>query len=218
MFYREAIAQEHLAILDRDPKAIILGVGVNDGAKYIFGTTKLAAEKYPDRVIETPLSETMLTGAIIGMAADGWHPTLVHARADFLYLSAEHLLNTAATWRMIHGTGCPITVRAIIGHGWGNGPMHTKAPLEMFNVPGLALFTPRNLWGLIRAMNNAVNTGTPTVIMERRHFYDLEIPTSESPVWKDDVDWSIPRGPAPASRPLETVYYAAQTAGRQEAF
>ncbi len=215
MFYREAIAQEHLAILDRDPKAIILGVGVNDGAKYIFGTTKLAAEKYPDRVIETPLSETMLTGAIIGMAADGWHPVLVHARADFLYLSAEHLLNTAATWRMIHGTGCPITVRAIIGQGWGNGPQHTKAPLEMFDVLGLKVFTPANQDGITRAMNWAVKRDMPTVIFERRSLYDLEVSDMVS---LSDVDWSIPRGPAPASRPLETAYYAGQTAGRQEAF
>ena len=69
--YAQIIAETHRAILEDDPKALIFGVGVNDGAKCIFGTTKLAAEKYPDRVIETPLSETMLTGAMVGLAADG---------------------------------------------------------------------------------------------------------------------------------------------------
>ena len=210
MIYRDVIAAEHLRILTADPMAVILGVGVNDGAKCVFGTTKLAAEKYPERVIETPLSETMLTGMIIGMAANGWHPTLVHARADFLYLSAEHLLNTAATWRMIHGTGCPITVRAIIGEGWGNGPMHTKAPLEMFNVEGLRLFTPSTIYDIKRAMNNAVTTGVPTVIMERRRLYDLDVPNWDTK--RQDVDWTIKRGPAPASLNLEAAYYGRATA------
>ena len=201
--YAQLIAKTHLAILDDNPKALIFGVGVNDGAKYIFGTTKLAAEKYPDRVIETPLSETMLTGAMVGLAADGWHPTLVHARADFLYLSGEHLLNTAATFRMIHGKACPITVRAIIGRGWGNGPMHTKAPLRMFDVPGIDLFTPTSRTGIYVAMTNAVRTGNPTVILEQRHLYDAVPPKAQ----QHRVYWSIPAGPAPASYPLETAYY-----------
>ena len=201
--YAQIIAETHRAILEDDPKALIFGVGVNDGAKCIFGTTKLAAEKYPDRVIETPLSETMLTGAMVGLAADGWHPTLVHARADFLYLSGEHLLNTAATFRMIHGKACPITVRAIIGRGWGNGPMHTKAPLRMFDVPGIDLFTPTSAAGIHDAMTNAVCTGNPTVIMEQRHLYDSVPPKTQ----QHRVYWSIPAGPAPASYPLETAFY-----------
>ena len=201
--YAELIGDMHYAILDSDPKALIFGVGVNDGAKYIFATTKRAAEAYPDRVIETPLSETMLTGAMVGLAADGWHPTLVHARADFLYLSGEHLLNTAATFRMIHGKACPITVRAIIGRGWGNGPMHTKAPLKMFDVPGIDLFTPTSVTGIHDAMTNAVRTGNPTVIMEQRHLYDSVPPQTQ----QHRAYWSIPAGPAPASYPLETAYY-----------
>ena len=207
--YAQLIAQTHLDILRLDPKAIILGVGVNDGAKCIFGTTKLAAEAFPERVIETPLSETMLTGAIIGMAADGWHPTLVHARADFLYLSAEHLLNTAATFRMIHGRGCPITVRAIIGRGWGNGPMHSKAPLGMFDVEGIALFTPKTEDALVYALTNAVRTGDPTVILEQRHLYEREARRhmSEGTGMEKPIDWSIKHGPAPASRHLEAAYY-----------
>lgn len=216
MKFIEAVAQEHLRILDADPKALIFGAGVNDGAKHIFGTTKPAALKYPERVIETPLSETMLTGAMVGLAANGWHPTFVHARADFLYLSAEHILNTAATWRMIHGTGCPVTFRAIIGRGWGNGPMHTKAPIEMFDVPGIDVFTPSTRHGIRLAMNNAVDTGNPTVIFEQRSLYDLEV--VEGGTGDLLIDRTIPRGPAPASLPLETAYYKSWTGNRESAF
>ena len=145
-----------------------------------------------------------------GWGGKGGRGRVVHARADFLYLSAEHLLNTAATWRMIHGTGCPITVRAIIGEGWGNGPQHSKAPLEMFNVEGLKLFTPTTTYDIKRAMNNAVTTGVPTVIMERRRLYDLDVPNWDTR--REDVDWTIKRGPAPASLLLEAAYYGRATA------
>ena len=213
--YAQIIAETHYEILRDNPKALILGVGANDGGKFIFNTTRKAAEAYPDRVIETPLSETMLTGAICGMAADGMFPTLIHARADFLYLSGEHLLNTAATFRMIHGKPCPITVRAIIGRGWGNGPMHTKAPLGMFNVDGLSLFTPASREGIRKALTNAIRTGIPTVVMEERRLYDRVPPETQAQA----VDWFIPPGPAPASKKLEDAYYGYEDAPeRSEAF
>ena len=211
--YAQIIAEAHYEILRDNPKAIILGVGANDGGKFIFNTTRKAAEAYPDRVIETPLSETMLTGAICGMAADGMFPTMIHARADFLYLSGEHLLNTAATFRMIHGKPCPVTVRAIIGRGWGNGPMHTKAPLRMFDVPGIDLFTPVSVAGILESMYNAVRTGNPTVIMEQRYLYN----TTPAIAQTADVYWGIPPGPAPASKYMEAAYYGGNYE-RDEAF
>lgn len=208
MNYAEALSAETVALMEADPRMIILGVGVGDsryGGKDIYGSMVEATRRFPRRVIDTPLSETMLTGACVGLAAEGWHPWLIHQRADFTYLSAEHLLNTAATWRMIHGTACPITVRAIIGEGWGCGPMHSKAPLEMWNVPGIDLFTPRSYHGIRRAYRNALATGNPTVIMERRRYYGQ--PLEEGDESEPRVDWTIPRGPAPASAPLEAAYY-----------
>lgn len=210
MKYSESVAIELVDFLARDPRTVLLGVGVGDsryGGQNVYGTLNLATEKFPDRVIDTPISETMLTGALVGLAAEGWRPMLIHARTDFMYLSAEHLLNTAATWRMVHGAGCPITVKAIIGEGWGCGPMHSKAPLEMFaSAKGLDVFTPQTHGGLARAYRNAETTGNPTVIFERRRFYGHEIEQGDES--EPRIDWSIPRGPAPASAPLETAYYS----------
>lgn len=207
--YAEAVAAELLDFLTRDPKAILLGVGVGDsryGGRDIFGTVARCTEKYPERVIDVPLSENMLMGACVGLAVEGWHPVLIHARAEFALLTMSHLFDSAGTWRMIHGTGCPITVRALIGEGWGNGPCHSKAPLEAFGyIPGVDLFTPRTLNGIRRAYNNAALTGNPTVILERRRYYDQ--PIEEGDALEPAVDWNIPRGPAPASAPLERAYY-----------
>ena len=87
--------------------------------------------------------------------------------------------------------------------------MHSKAPLEMFNVDGLKLFTPTSIADIKRAMNYAVETGIPTVIMERRRLYDLDVANWETS--NQDVDWVIKRGPAPASLPLEAAYYGRAT-------
>lgn len=210
MKYRDAITQILLARMTDDPRTIVLGVGVGDsryGGTDVFGTLAPVTAAHPDRVFDTPLSETMLTGACVGLAAEGYRPIMVHARIDFMYLCAEHIFNTAASWRMIHGTGCPVTFRAIVGEGWGQGPAHSKAPLEMYaHASGVDLFTPRSRFGLRRAYANAVATGNPTVILERRRFYEAEI--EEGDESEPPIDWTIPRGPAPASAPLERAYYA----------
>ena len=212
MKYSEAITAELMLLMKHDPQVILLGVGVGDsryGGKDIYGTVAPLTAAYPERVIDTPLSELMLTSALVGMAANGLHPIMIHARADFLYLAAEGLLNTAATWKMIHGTPCSVTVVAVIGEGWGAGPQHTKAPLEMFNVSGINLFTPTSRHDLNKAFNNAVLTGNPTVIMLRRRLYDLDVPNWDTK--RQDVDWTIKRGPAPASLLLEAAYYGRAT-------
>lgn len=173
MNYREHIAQETAALLERDPKAVVMGAGVSDH-KGIFNTTKLARDRFPDRVIETPLSENMLTGALVGMAVNGYRPIFVHARSDFTTLSAEHLINTAAKWSYIHkGQACPITIRCIIGQGFGQGTQHSQSLAPMFaNVPGVDVFMPVTASGIRRALNNAAETGRPTVIFEHRRLYE----------------------------------------------
>ena len=82
--------------------------------------------------------------------------------------------------------------------------MHTKAPLKMFDVPGLKVLTPASKWGVINALNYATQMDMPTVIFEQRSLYDIVPPDFET---FEGVDWSIKPGPAPASRHLEAAYY-----------
>ena len=176
MLYREAIAQAMVDALTDDSKALVLGVGVGD-VKGVFGTTVLARQRFPGRVIETPLSENMLTGALCGLALEGWHPMLVHARMDFMPLTFEHVINTLAKWRFVHGTGSGIgvTIRCIVGRGWGQGPQHSQALHAMLgHVPGLRVllpFTPQDAYDAVR---DAYRSETPTVIMEHRRLYETD--------------------------------------------
>jgi pyruvate/2-oxoglutarate/acetoin dehydrogenase E1 component len=172
MNYGEAIAKETLEWMQRDSKALVLGVGVKD-EKGIFGTTKLANDAFPDRVIETPLSENMLTGALVGLAQAGWHPLLVHARSDFMTLSMEHIVNSIAKWEFMGGEKLQIGIRCIIGQGWGNGPQHTQSTAHWFTgVPGVATWMPATGDGWIDALGDMKNG--PVLIYEHRKLYDVD--------------------------------------------
>ena len=91
MIYRLEVAKALSQAMQNDPKVLLMGEGVVKPTG-IFGTTLEAAEKFPDRVMETPLSESMLTGACLGLALEGWKPVFVHARTDWLPTAMEHLV------------------------------------------------------------------------------------------------------------------------------
>ena len=94
--YREGIEEGLLQAMTANDSLHILGEGCTD-SKHIFNTVRKPHEDYPERVHETPLSETMLTGALAGMASNGMDVIYVHARSEFSLIGMEHLINTTAT-------------------------------------------------------------------------------------------------------------------------
>jgi pyruvate/2-oxoglutarate/acetoin dehydrogenase E1 component len=183
MKYREVMAHALAEALQKDPSTLILGEGVAD-PKGIFGTTLEAHKRFPDRVIEIPLSENMISGACLGMALEGLKPILVHARCELIMPAMEHMVNTLPKWRTIHrGKEIPVVIRALVGRGWGQGPNHSQALHAMFaQVPGLRVLYPVHPQGLTHWLNEALSCGWPTVIMEPRRLYELE--SIDYPIWE----------------------------------
>lgn len=185
MIYRLEVTKALAAALENDSKALILGEGVAD-PKGIFGTTLEAATKFPNRVMETPLSENMLTGACLGLALEGWKPIYVHARCDLLMTAMENMVNTTAQWRQVHNDR-PFTmvIRALIGRGWGQGPNHSQAFHAMFaHVPGLRVLYPVDPKSVAAAYQDALTCGWPTLVLEPRRLYEveeLEFPKYDTP-------------------------------------
>ena len=106
----------------------VMGEGVADPGG-IFGTTKGLVEEFgPDRIVEMPVAENGLTGIAIGSALMGMHPVMTHQRVDFALLCIEQLYNAAAKSSYVTGGRhkVPMTVRMIIGRGWGQGPQHSR--------------------------------------------------------------------------------------------
>jgi pyruvate dehydrogenase E1 component beta subunit len=184
--YREAIDEATRQAMAKDERIFVMGVGVDD-AKGIFGTTRGAAVEFgPTRVFDTPLSEATLTGACVGAALRGLHPLLVHARDDFLLLTMDQIVNNAAKWRYMSGgtMRVPMTIRAIIGRGWGQAAQHSQSLQAMFaHVPGLHVIMPATPGDAKGMLLNALTTEAPVICLEHRWLYEKTGPVPEEPYY-----------------------------------
>ena len=170
-----------------DPKVVLIGQMVTD-SKGVFGTTLDAAREFPERCIEAPISEAMLTGACVGLAMEGYRPVLVHARADWSTFSFEHLINTAAKLPWLHGKPMPWIMRVIVGRGWGQGPVHSQSFHHMLaQVPGLNVVVPTRPGSYTAMFKEALAQSTPSVIIEPRRLYNTSVQREELFWGKVDV-------------------------------
>lgn len=172
--YREALDEGLLQSMERDASVIVLGCGVDD-CKGIFGSTLAATKKFPKRVIDTPLSENALTGMGVGMAIQGIRPVIVHARNDFLLLTMDQIVNHAAKWRYMTAgkLGVPLTIRAIIGRGWGQAAQHSQSLQALFaHIPGLKVVMPANAYDAKGLLIAAIEDNDPVVMIEHRWLYE----------------------------------------------
>jgi len=174
---REAL---DLALANRSD-TYLLGEGVADPGG-IFGTTKGLVERYgPERVVEMPVAENGLTGIAIGSALLGRRPIMTHQRIDFALLCLEQLFNTAAKSHYVTNGAhrVPLTVRMVIGRGWGQGPQHSQSLEAMFAaIPGLKVVmpsTPADFKGLLLG---AIEDDNPVIFIEHRwlHYVTGDVP------------------------------------------
>src|SRR6516165_4962778 len=129
----------------RDPKVFVLGedVGPYGGA---FGVTQGLFEEFGEmRVIDTPISESLIVGASIGAALRGYRPVAEMQFADFISCGFDQIVNQAATLRYRYGgrAALPIVIRAPSGGNVGGGLYHSQNPEAWFvHRPGLKVVAP----------------------------------------------------------------------------
>ena len=100
--YKEGLRLAMRGALEKNPRSLVIGQGVTD-FKTIFGTLEGLVNEYPDRLIETPLSEDSVAGLCIGASLNGMYPINTHIRADFGLLIFNQLVNLAAKYRYMFG-------------------------------------------------------------------------------------------------------------------
>lgn len=180
--FTEAINEALHIAMDRDPAVICYGLGVTD-PKEIFGTTVNLGKKFgSERVFDMPTSENAMTGIAIGASLAGIKPVMVHQRLDFFLLAMDQLVNNAAKWYYMFGgeRSVPITIRLIIGHGWGQGPTHSQNLHAWFaHIPGLRVViptSPADAKGLLLA---SIFDPNPVVFIEHRWLHQQTGPVAE---------------------------------------
>jgi len=175
--YGEALREAFDVCLKKDPNVYLIGLGVPD-PKGIFGTTLGLAEKYGDkRVMDMPVSESAVTGVAIGSALVGMRPVMSHQRLDFALMATDQIINNAAKWHYMFGgvAKLPLTIRMIIGRGWGQGPQHAQNLQAMYmHIPGLKVvmpFSPSDAKGLMIA---SIEDDNPVIFIEHRWLHNVK--------------------------------------------
>jgi acetoin:2,6-dichlorophenolindophenol oxidoreductase subunit beta len=203
MLFTEAINDAMHLALKLDPKVLCYGLGVDD-PKRIFGTTSDLQEKFgKQRVFDMPTSENAMTGVGIGAGLVGYRSVMVHQRLDFFLLAMDQLVNGAAKWHYMFGgeNNVPITIRLILGRGWGQGPTHSQSLQAWFaHIPGLKIVipsTPKDAKGLLLS---SIFDDNPVIFMEHRWLHnqkeevqegDFRIPIGKANVIIEGTDVSV---------------------------
>ncbi|MBN1788060.1 MAG: alpha-ketoacid dehydrogenase subunit beta [Sedimentisphaerales bacterium] len=190
--FAEAITDGYTQAMEMDKSVICFGLGIDD-PKGIFGTTLGLKEKFgEERVFDVPTSENALTGIGIGASLNGIRPVMSHQRLDFFLLAMDQLVNNAAKWHYMFGSqsSVPITIRLIVGRGWGQGPTHSQNLQAWFaHVPGLKVVMPSMAADAKGLLLSSIFDDNPVVFIEHRWLHNL----------KGDVpagDYRVPIGKA----------------------
>ncbi len=205
--YLEAIRDGLAEEMERDPAVICLGedIGVYGGAFKV--TDGLLGRFGPDRVIDTPISETGFVGAAAGAAHMGLRPVVEMQFIDFVSCAYSILTNYVATARYRAFLPCPMVVRGPSGGYARGGPFHSQNPEAAFlHTPGLKIVYPAtsaDAKGLLKA---AVRDDDCVLFFEHKYLYRRvrgDVPAD---------DYVVPIGKARVAREgraLSIITYAA---------
>lgn len=160
----------------RDPDVVVLGedVGVNGG---VFRATVGLLERFgAERVLDTPLSETLIGGMAIGMAAEGLKPVAEIQFTGFIYSTLDQIINHASRlrFRTRGRLTCPMVLRSPCGGGVHAPEHHSESPEALFaHIPGLRVVipsSPARAYGLLLA---AIRDPDPVIFLEPTRLYRL---------------------------------------------
>ncbi len=181
--------------LETNPEMFVAGVDVGKGGN-VFALTRGLYAKWPERLLDTPISETAVMGLAVGGAMAGMTPVVELMYLDFLGVCFDQILNQAAKLRFMTGgrARMGLVIRTQFGGGRSSGSQHSQS-LEalLAHVPGLTVVmpsTPADTYGLLRA---AIRDPNPVVFIENRQMYGMKGP-------KPPADYLLPLGKAKVVR------------------
>jgi acetoin:2,6-dichlorophenolindophenol oxidoreductase subunit beta len=193
----EALGQE----MERDPSVVLFGEdvvggsgspGEDDAWGGVLGVTKGLYGRFPDRVLDTPISESAFIGAAAGAAASGLRPVAELMFVDFMGVCLDQIYNQAAKFRYMFGGKAvtPMVIRTMWGAGIRAASQHSQALYPVFtHVPGLKVVVPSNPYDAKGLLIAAIRDDDPVIFFEHKVLYTMEGDVPEEP-------YAIPLGEA----------------------
>ncbi|HYG92471.1 MAG TPA: thiamine pyrophosphate-dependent enzyme [Nocardioides sp.] len=190
--------------METDPGVVVMGEDVHRLNGGTNGATRGLPERFPGRVLGTPISENAFAGLAGGIALDGRYvPVVEFMYADFMWVAADQLFNQIAKARHMYGgeSGVPLVLRSKVAMGTGYGSQHSMDPAGVFATsPGWRIVAPSTPYDYVGLMNAALTCQDPVVVLEHVDLYNS---TGPGPV--DDFDFVLPVGKAVVRRPGSDV-------------
>lgn len=169
--YVEAISRALHQEMEADESVVLLGqdIGVFEGA---FRVTRGLHERWPERVLDTPIAESGTLGIAAGAALLGLRPVVEMQFADFVTCGFNQLVNVAAKLYYRWLEPCSIVVRLPSGGGVGAGPFHSQNPEGWFvHAGGLKVVCPATAADAGSLLKAAIRDPNPVIFCEHKFLY-----------------------------------------------
>ncbi|ANS31944.1 transketolase, central region (plasmid) [Rhodococcus opacus] len=166
--FAKAMAEGISAEMDRDSRVFVLGEDVGAYGGIFSSTTGLLDRFGPDRILDTPISETAFIGAAIGAATEGMRPIVELMFVDFFGVCMDQIYNHMAKIHFESGGNVrvPMVLTAAVGGGYSDGTQHSQCLWGTFaHLPGMKVVvpsTPEDAKGLMIA---AIRDDNPVVFL-----------------------------------------------------
>jgi pyruvate/2-oxoglutarate/acetoin dehydrogenase E1 component len=187
--YREAVRQALREELQNDERVLMLGEDIAEFGGTFKVSLGLLEEFGPQRIRNTPISETAILGAAVGAAATGLRPIAEIMYSDFFAVAMDQVVNQAAKMRFMFGgkISMPLTIRTAMGGRRSAAAQHSQCLEAWFmHIPGLKIALPSSPYDAKGLLKTAIRDPNPTIIFENKMLYNVKGEVPEEPYF---VPW-----------------------------
>ncbi|HWL80990.1 MAG TPA: thiamine pyrophosphate-dependent enzyme [Roseomonas sp.] len=185
--------------MEQDPRIVLMGEDIHRLKGGTNGATRGLADRFPGRVLGTPISEAGFCGLGGGIAMDGrFRPVVEFMYPDFMWVAADQVFNQIGKARHMFGgdIDMPFVLRTKVAMGTGYGSQHSMDPAGIFaTAPGWRIVAPSNPVDYVGLMNAALACNDPVLVIEHVDLYQRSMPAPAG-----DLDYIIPPGRAALRR------------------
>ena len=187
--YFQAIKEALIEEMERDERVFMIGESIR-GGNWPY-TEDLVHQFGEERILDTPIAETAITGAGIGSALAGYRPVVDLMFADFMYVAGDEIFLKAAQWRFLHGgkVNLPLVVIAAAGGGLNLANEHSQIPSAIvLHSPGLKLAVPSNPYDAKGLLKTAIRDDNPVIYFWHKALMTM---TGEVPEEEYTIDFGV---------------------------